>query len=412
MLRSIVEFVSMDKQISKYSLPIPKLSGMFISDTYHHKLKSQLTSIIQDTFSKQEYIPIDCPILEPTELYERKSGGEISKRLYSFTEPNGRKVSLRPEFTSSIIRILIEDNLSQSHTQISRFQYCGPVFRNHETNLASSTKQFTQLGAELIGNNSIKSDAEILSLSLESISKTSVKNVNISIGNVGPIREFLGNSGFTEALTDFTLDNIYKIRANHSIDSLAQKALDLGLLSLEIPENKSPNIVDIQRILDELETSSDSYNFGRRTSHEIIDRLKQKQTISLTRSDYIKTLTILYNFFKEFSKTTVGAKKSDPSYPEELSKSISYISQVVDEVIIPKNLKAKFVIDFERNRGLTYYTGIVFDLETEINSQTKTFGGGGRYDKLFTALGHHTDIPAIGFAINIDEIISLDQGEI
>tara|TARA_Y100001970_G_scaffold48874_1_gene62010 strand:+ start:194 stop:1432 length:1239 start_codon:yes stop_codon:yes gene_type:complete len=412
MLRSIVEFVSMDKQISKYSLPIPKLSGMFISDTNHHKLKSQLTSIIQDTFAKQEYIPIDCPILEPTELYERKSGGEISKRLYSFTEPNGRKVSLRPEFTSSIIRILIEDNLSQSHTPISRFQYCGPVFRNHETNLASSTKQFTQLGAELIGNNSIKSDAEILSLSLESISKTSVKNGNISIGNVGPIREFLGNSGFTEALTDFTLDNIYKIRANHSIDSLAQKALDLGLLSLEIPENKSPNIVDIQRILDELETSSDSYNFGRRTSHEIIDRLKQKQTISLTRSDYIKTLTILYNFFKEFSKTTVGAKKSDPSYPEELSKSISYISQVVDEVIIPKNLKAKFVIDFERNRGLTYYTGIVFDLETEINSQTKTFGGGGRYDKLFTALGHHTDIPAIGFAINIDEIISLDQGEI
>ena len=107
MLRSIVEFVSMDKQISKYSLPIPKLSGMFISDTYHHKLKSQLTSIIQDTFSKQEYIPIDCPILEPTELYERKSGGEISKRLYSFTEPNGRKVSLRPEFTSSIISCLL-----------------------------------------------------------------------------------------------------------------------------------------------------------------------------------------------------------------------------------------------------------------------------------------------------------------
>ena len=163
MLRSIVEFESMEKQISKYSLPIPKLSGMFISDTNHHKLKSQLTSIIQDTFTNHEYIPIDCPILEPTELYERKSGGEISKRLYSFTEPNGLKVSLRPEFTSSIIRILIEDNSSQSHSPISRFQYCGPVFRNQETNLQSSTKQFTQLGAELIGNNSIESDAEILS---------------------------------------------------------------------------------------------------------------------------------------------------------------------------------------------------------------------------------------------------------
>ena len=86
---------------------------------------------------------------------------------------------------------------------------------------------------------------------------------------------------------------------------------------------------------------------GVKTSKKIIiNRLKQKQTISLTRSDYIKTLTILYNFFKEFSKTSVGANKSDSSYPKELSNSISYISKVVDEVIIVLD-KVSFIDLFE-----------------------------------------------------------------
>ncbi len=407
-LLSIVEFVSMEKQIAKYSLPISKLEGMFISDTNHLNLKNKLTNNIQETFSKSQYISIDCPILEPTELYERKSGGEISKRLYSFSEPNGRKVSLRPEFTSSIIRILIEANASNSSEY--RYQYSGPVFRNQEKNLPSSTKQFTQLGAELIGNNSIQSDAEILSLSLEGISKTHIKHLTVAIGNVGPIREFLGNSGFTEALTDFTLDNINNLQVADSTKSLTQKALNLGLLSNGISDTDSSAEATIQELLIDIESKNNSYNFGRRTVDEVAERLRKKQSNSLKSSQYNETLTVLLNFFREFSKTNVVSIQS-ASYPQELLNSISYISNVVKEVSIPKNIDVTFLIDFERNRGLTYYTGIIFDLETEINQKTKTIGGGGRYDGLFRALGHHTDIPAIGFAVNIDEIISLDRGE-
>tara|TARA_B100001142_G_C14284837_1_gene636435 strand:- start:209 stop:1408 length:1200 start_codon:yes stop_codon:yes gene_type:complete len=398
----------MEKQIAKYSLPISKLEGMFISDTNHLNLKNKLTNNIQETFSKSQYISIDCPILEPTELYERKSGGEISKRLYSFSEPNGRKVSLRPEFTSSIIRILIEANASNSSEY--RYQYSGPVFRNQEKNLPSSTKQFTQLGAELIGNNSIQSDAEILSLSLEGISKTHIKHLTVAIGNVGPIREFLGNSGFTEALTDFTLDNINNLQVADSTKSLTQKALNLGLLSNGISDTDSSAEATIQELLIDIESKNNSYNFGRRTVDEVAERLRKKQSNSLKSSQYNETLTVLLNFFREFSKTNVVSIQS-ASYPQELLNSISYISNVVKEVSIPKNIDVTFLIDFERNRGLTYYTGIIFDLETEINQKTKTIGGGGRYDGLFRALGHHTDIPAIGFAVNIDEIISLDRGE-
>ena len=54
------------------------------------------------------YRAIDTPLLEPTELFLRKSGGELATRMYTFTDPGGNKVSLRPEFTSSAIRYYLE----------------------------------------------------------------------------------------------------------------------------------------------------------------------------------------------------------------------------------------------------------------------------------------------------------------
>ena len=47
---------------------------------------------------------LDTPLLEQTELFVRKSGGELTTQLYSFVDPGGNRVSLRPEFTSSVIR--------------------------------------------------------------------------------------------------------------------------------------------------------------------------------------------------------------------------------------------------------------------------------------------------------------------
>ena len=49
------------------------------------------------------YSPVDTPLIEESELFVRKSGGELASRLYTFTDPGGHEVALRPEFTPSII---------------------------------------------------------------------------------------------------------------------------------------------------------------------------------------------------------------------------------------------------------------------------------------------------------------------
>ena len=104
------------------------------------------------------YDQVETPIIEETELFIRKSGGELSNKLYSFVEPGGNNVSLRPEITSGLVRTA---NQKINTSKNLRFYYSGPVFRYSPQDgiYANKSRQYTQIGAELFGSKSIHSDA-------------------------------------------------------------------------------------------------------------------------------------------------------------------------------------------------------------------------------------------------------------
>ena len=58
---------------------------------------------------RRGYAEVSTPIIEPTDLFLKKSGGELAAQMYSFTDPSGRPVSLRPEFTSSVALAFAEE---------------------------------------------------------------------------------------------------------------------------------------------------------------------------------------------------------------------------------------------------------------------------------------------------------------
>ena len=62
-------------------------------------------------------------------------------------------------------------------------------------------------------------------------------------------------------------------------------------------------------------------------------------------------------------------------------------------------------------RGISYYTGVIFEL-TAGDDGTAALGGGGRYDGLVQALGGSEGVPAMGFAYNVNELLDalLDSG--
>ena len=82
-----------------------------MQDVLHQgrRIKRGLQDGLSDLMAGFGYLPLETPVLEPTELFLRKSGGELASRLYSFTDPGGVSVSLRPEFTSSIMRHYLEN---------------------------------------------------------------------------------------------------------------------------------------------------------------------------------------------------------------------------------------------------------------------------------------------------------------
>ena len=69
------------------------------SDPSTHGRILDAAKAVSACFASAGYEMIDTPLLEETELFVRKSGGELTSRLYSFTDPGGNRVSLRPEFT-------------------------------------------------------------------------------------------------------------------------------------------------------------------------------------------------------------------------------------------------------------------------------------------------------------------------
>ena len=84
-----------------------------------------IQNILNDVFSSHGYQYIETPILEATDLFLRKGGAEISTQLYSFNTLSGEEVSIRPEFTSSILRHSIDNK--DLYSLPIRFQYAGPV---------------------------------------------------------------------------------------------------------------------------------------------------------------------------------------------------------------------------------------------------------------------------------------------
>ena len=135
-------------------------------------------------FARRGYEPVDTPLLEETELFIRKSGGDLSSRLYSFKEPGGYEVSLRPEFTAQVLRLAA---ISRMDALPARFQYAGPVFRYpaQEDGERPDSGQFWQCGAEIVGPRSAAADGEIIAMAMEGLSLAGAPDPAVTVGHVG-----------------------------------------------------------------------------------------------------------------------------------------------------------------------------------------------------------------------------------
>ncbi len=160
---------------------------------YARKLSVQ--SLIHEKLAGYGYQDIQTPTFEFFDVFSREIGTTPSKELYKFFDKEGNTLVLRPDFTPSMARCATKYFMDDSVP--IRFCYQGNTFTN-TSNLQGKLKEVTQMGAELIGDGSAKADAEMLSLVIESLKNTGLKQFQISVGEVEYFKGICADAGLDE----------------------------------------------------------------------------------------------------------------------------------------------------------------------------------------------------------------------
>ena len=136
-----------------------------------------------------DFSKVDPPLLEYENLFKRTLGLDsdvVSKEMYSI-QKGEETLSLRPEGTAGIARMLITNKLYQQLPL--RWFYYGPMFR-HERPQKGRFRQFHQLGVELLGDSSVQAELELLSLSHSIIKAFQLEDhTSLEINTLGSLEE-------------------------------------------------------------------------------------------------------------------------------------------------------------------------------------------------------------------------------
>ncbi len=110
------------------------------------------------------FVEYDGPLLEDLDLYTKKSGEEIVKQLYDFTDKGGRAVALRPEMTPTLARIIAA---TQREFKKPIKWFCLPQMFRYERPQRGRLREHYQFNADIIGEESLDADVELIALCVD-----------------------------------------------------------------------------------------------------------------------------------------------------------------------------------------------------------------------------------------------------
>jgi histidyl-tRNA synthetase len=140
----------------------------------------------EDVATYYGFSPLEIPMLEFTDIYERGVGGEtdiVKKELFSMSTKGGDKISLRPEFTAGVMRAYIENGWQSMPQPIMVYNY-GPVFR-HDKPQKGRYREFKQFNLEMLGTEKAIADAMIIKTSVAILEDIGIDNVVVEINSIG-----------------------------------------------------------------------------------------------------------------------------------------------------------------------------------------------------------------------------------
>jgi histidyl-tRNA synthetase len=287
------------------------------------------------SFGFQEY---DAPVLEPLELYKTKSGDEIEAQLFSFTDKGGREVSLRPEMTPTVCR-MVGEKAGALKRPIKWFSIA--EFYRYERAQKGRLRAFHQFNADIFGEAGPEAEIELIALLIQCL------------------------AGF-----GLTKDDFY-VRLSDR---------DLWFFYLEALGFTDAQARSVLTAIDRYEKAGDDAFKVYTEAHGAMPADRKDRVLGFLK---VKSLPELETALAAFNSEKLTARLTD------WRKVLAGVSAM--------GLADFIAVDLSVVRGLAYYTGFVFEA-FDRKGDLRALAGGGRYNDLIKKLGY-ADLPAVGFAI-------------
>ena len=326
-----------------------------------------------------KYIELDV-VIGADQIIQR-SGENFRQYMFSFQDLNGNEMCLRPDLTIvSCLRYLKNKTKTKE-----RIFYSGQAFRKIEDQGDKIIRN--QIGYEIIGSKSIKqADNEIIQTSVRIIQKIKKTKLKIEIGNI---------MLFNLLLDKLKLPKRWKLRLSRHF--WREKYFKSLLKRLESNSDIDPLGVKVdKKRYNKMKSENQNQIIGGRKISEILNRFNNKIKDPRKFVEGKKTSLIIREYLKISCPINVARKKLNNFF---LKHKINI--DLKDEFFPLKNKLGKNKIIFSTNFGreLEYYTGMVFNIKDQSNTNLIQ---GGRYDNLLSNLGAKRKIPAVGAAINLN----------
>jgi len=341
----------------------------------------KLSEKIVKTFKSNGFVLSEPDVLLDSEYIIQRSGENFRRSMLTFENEDGKIMCLRPDLTvASCIKYLEKKSKSKIY-------YSGQAYRR--TNKKGSDLINDQLGIEILGSkNQPQDDYKVIKTILNSAEKIKNKKIKIKVGDISLFKKLINSLDMPERWKLRLIRHFWRPKYFEDLLKRLEKNSDIDSVTFD---------TDKKRFHEMKEMDQDKIIAGRNIS-EILKRFNKKIKDPRSFNEGKEIVKIIRSFLKINCKLSqLDERLLDFSRKNNLKKNIF---KEFKSIQILKKLKKEvnFITNF--GRDIEYYTGIVF----EIFSGNKEIARGGRYDDLLKSLGARKNIPAVGAAINLNNI--------
>ena len=307
--------------------------------------------LLEERARRHGFKRVQTPVFESLDLFTAKSGPGIVSQLYAFEDKGGRPLTLRPELTAPVMRMIAEE--MRNDTKPLRLSYYGQCYRYEEFK-KGRYREFFQYGVELIGASGPLAEAEVIALAIDMLDACGLKNWEIRVGHVGILKGALTGLG----------------------------------LAADAPEGASePPIASAMRLLDKGDDAG-------------LEALFSAQGIDPSHAAPLRALANL-----EGGIETLGPARDILSSLSGVSlEALDDLQTTLEAVAHLAPAPPSLAVDLTVARGLDYYTGMVFEVKVpEMGGEGQVLGGGSY--KLLHLFGLPDLDPCCGFGLGFDRVL-------